>query len=162
MTRDVGAGTASAKDSYQGTNLLVPIRAHLILSRLQPAARFFCSALLAFCFVFPLTLSGSDTEVPSCPKDPRVIAACYTVHGRLNNWNGNPTRRIWIVGTKRMLGLRDGTELPVALQKPLSDFDHEVYGDFEFCPFTPEKPGVMQVGCLAAVSNYQIKTKEQH
>jgi len=131
-------------------------------SRLQPAARFFCCALLALCFICPLTLSASDTEVPSCRKDPRVIAACYTVHGRLNNWNGNPTRRIWIVGTKRMLGLRDGTELPVALQKPLSDFDHEVYGEFEFCPFTPQKSGVMQVGCLAAVSNYQVKPREQH
>jgi hypothetical protein len=130
-------------------------------SRLHPAARLFCSALLALCFICPLTVSASDTEVASCRKDPRVIAACYTVHGRLNNWNGNPTRRIWITGTKRMLGLRDGTELPVALQKPLTDFDHEVYGDFEFCPFTPQKSGVMQVGCLAGVNNYQVRERKQ-
>jgi len=114
--------------------------------------------------VFPLAVASgaADTEVPACRKDPRVVAACYTVHGRLSNWNGNPTRRIWIIGTKRMLGLRDGTELPGVLQKPLSDFDHEVYGDFEFCPFTAERSGVMQVGCVAAVSNYQIKERDQH
>ena len=115
--------------------------------------------LLALYFMFPPKLNAGDTEVPSCRKDPRVVAACYTVHGRLNNWNGNPTRRIWIVGTKRMLGLRDGTELPGVLDKPLSDFDHEVYGDFEFCPFTPQKSGVMQVGCLAAVSKYEVKKR---
>lgn len=60
-----------------------------------------------------------------------------------------------------MLGLRDGTELPGALEKTLSDFDHEVVGDFEFCPFTPQKSSVMQVGCLAAVSNYQLKERKQ-
>jgi len=119
-------------------------------------------AALLFAFLLPASLAASDTEAPACRKDPRVTAACYIVHGRLSNWNGNPTRRIWIIGTKRILGLRDGTELPPALEKPLSDFDHEVYGDFEFCPFTPQKSGVMQVGCLAAVSNYQIKAREQH
>jgi len=60
-----------------------------------------------------------------------------------------------------MLGLRDGTELPAALQKSLSDFDHEVYGDFEFCPFTPAKSGVMQVGCVAQGSNYHILKRKQ-
>jgi len=121
-------------------------------------SKFSLITLLAFIHV--LQALASDTDVPSCRKDPRVVAACYTVHGRLNNWNGNPTRRIWIVGTKRMLGLRDGTGLPGALEKPLSDFDHEVYGDFEFCPFTPQKSGVMQVGCLATVSNYRIKPRK--
>lgn len=118
------------------------------------------SAILAlFLGLQPVVLDASDTETSSCRNDSRAIAACFQVHGRLSNWNGNPTRRIWIIGTKRMLGLREGTELPVALQKSLSDFDHEVYGDFEFCPFTPAKSGVMQVGCLAKVSNYQIKVR---
>jgi len=158
--RDISANIASAQDSCQGTSLLVPIKALPIPSRLQPAARLFCTTFLALSCLFPRALNASDTDVPACRKDPRVIATCYTVHGRLNNWNGNPTRRIWIIGTKRMLGLRDGTDLPAALEKPLSDFDHEVYGDFEFCPFTTQKSGVMQVGCVAAVSNYQIKERK--
>jgi hypothetical protein len=120
------------------------------------------SAILALSFVpLPAVLDASDTETSSCRSDPRVVAACFQVHGRLSNWNGNPTKRIWIIGTNRMLGLRDGTELPVALQKSLSDFDHEVVGDFQFCPFTPHKAGVMQVGCLAKVGNYQINEREQ-
>lgn len=107
----------------------------------------------------PVALHASDDGNPSCRKDPRVIAACFLVHGRMSNWNGNPTRRIWITGTKRMLGVRDGTAFPAPLNEALGDFDHEVYGDFEFCPFTPEKSGVMQVGCIAGVSNYQIKKR---
>jgi len=160
-TRDVGASIASVQDSCQGTSLLVPTPAVLMPSRLQAAARLCRSIFLVLCLVAPTVLDASDTEVPACRKDSRVIAACYTVHGRLSNWNGNPTRRIWIIGTKRILGLREGTELPGVLEESLSDFDHEVYGDFEFCPFTPLKAGVMQVGCLAAVSNYQIKARNQ-
>jgi hypothetical protein len=58
-----------------------------------------------------------------------------------------------------MLGLREDTSLPKALEDKLGDFDDEVYGDFEFCPFTAQKPGVMQVGCVAKVSNYEIRKR---
>jgi hypothetical protein len=107
--------------------------------------------------LLPVSLHASNDGNPSCRKDPRVVASCITVHGRLSNWNGNPTRRIWIVGTKRMLGVRDGTGLPAPLGEALGDFDHEVYGNFEFCPFTAPKSGVMQVGCIAGVSSYKIE-----
>jgi|SRR5580700_3365593 hypothetical protein len=108
----------------------------------------------------PLLGFAGEQENSGCRKDSRVIAACFTVHGRLSNWNGNPTERIWIVGTKRMLGLREGTSLPKVLENKLGSFDVEVYGDFEFCPFTAEKSGVMQVGCIAGVSNYQVKKRD--
>jgi hypothetical protein len=107
-----------------------------------------------------LNVPAAAAQESSCRKHPRVVAACFRVHGRLSNWNGNPTRRIWIVGTKRMLGLRDGTTLPPELEGALADFDHEVYGDFEFCPFTAAKPGVMQVGCVEEVSNYRVEKRE--
>jgi hypothetical protein len=108
----------------------------------------------------PFLVFASEQENPTCREDSRVIATCFKVHGRLSNWNGNPTERIWIIGTKRILGLRVDTSLPKALEDKLGNFDDEVYGDFDFCPFTPEKPGVMQVGCIAGVSNYQIKKRD--
>lgn len=117
--------------------------------------------LLAFCCCHPAALAASETANPACRKDPRVIAACRHIHGRLSNWNGNPTRRIWIIGTKRMLGLRDDTSLPQALEIRLGDFDDEVFGNFEFCPFTLEKPGRMQVGCVAEAANYTIKSRNR-
>lgn len=108
-----------------------------------------------------VSLLAASAQASSCRKDPRVVAACFSVRGRLSNWNGNPTRRIWIVGTRRMLGLRDGTLLPPGIEGALGDFDHEVYGDFEFCPFTTAKPGAMQVGCVAEVSNYRVEKRKQ-
>lgn len=108
----------------------------------------------------PLFVFATERDNPGCRTDSRVIAACFAVHGRLSNWNGNPTERVWIIGTKRMLGLREGTSLPKVLEDKRGNFDDEVYGDFEFCPFTAEKSGVMQVGCIAGVSNYQIKKRD--
>jgi hypothetical protein len=116
-------------------------------------------ALIVGVSLSPTYSHAADDRNAVCRKDSRVIAACFTVHGRLSNWNGNPTQRIWVIGTKRMLGLRVDTSLPKVLEGKLGDFDDEVYGDFEFCPFTPERPGVMQVGCLAGVSHYQIKKR---
>ena len=60
-----------------------------------------------------------------------------------------------------MLGLRDQAPMPKVLEDALTSFDVEVDGDFEFCPFTPQKQGVMRVGCVAKVSNYQIKARKQ-
>jgi hypothetical protein len=130
----------------------------------QSRSRFVHSVFVVIAIVIglglPVALHASDDGNMACRNDPRVVAACFRVHGRMSNWNGNPTRRIWVTATKRMLGVREGTDLPAPLNEALSDFDHEVYGDFEFCPFTPQKPGVMQVGCIADVSNYQIRKRD--
>src|ERR1700759_2295985 len=93
-----------------------------------------CIFLLLLASALPT--HASDVDSPSCRNDPRVVDACYVVRGALSNWNGNPTRRIWITGTKRMLGLRDGAPMPKLLEDTLTSFDVEVDGEFEFCPFT--------------------------
>src|SRR5690242_15033452 len=96
--------------------------------------RFATAGLLLVCSANLPRLNASHAVNKACREDPRVIAACFGLHGRLSNWNGNPTRRVWIIGTKRMLGLREGTSLPAAVESKLGDFDDEIYGDFEFCP----------------------------
>jgi hypothetical protein len=35
------------------------------------------------------------------------MAPCFTVHGRLNPWNGTPIFRIWLVGTNRLLEMAE-------------------------------------------------------
>jgi hypothetical protein len=114
-------------------------------------------------FVFIILLSASlfadDSVSPPCKTDKRVVAACFKVHGRLSNWNGNPTQRIWVIGTKRMLGVRVGTELPKALNDKLGDFDDIATGDFEVCPFTPRREGWMQIVCVASVSNIRMSKR---
>jgi hypothetical protein len=117
--------------------------------------------LLLLALTWPLLAVASDTENLSCRNDPRVVAACYSVHGRISNWNGNPTRRIWVLGTKTIVGLREDAPMPKVLEDSLTTFDVEGYGDFQFCPFTTQKPGAMQVGCVAKVANYQVKPRKR-
>ncbi|MBN8812481.1 MULTISPECIES: hypothetical protein [unclassified Sphingomonas] len=88
-----------------------------------------------------LTLAGS----------PPML--CRTVHGRLFASNGNPAMRIWVVGTKRILGI-DADEdllldrLPANVRKlwaPTGNlFNASIYGDFRVCARKPQRPGVMQ------------------
>jgi hypothetical protein len=105
------------------------------------------------------SLLGDDSVNPPCKADKRVVAACFKVHGRLSNWNGNPTRRIWIIGTKRMLGIREDTSLPKALERAKPDFDDVSTGDFEVCPFTRERKGWMQIVCVASVSKIRMSRR---
>lgn len=70
-------------------------------------------------------------------------------------YNGTPTFRIWIVGTKRLLGVFeieiDNSEVPLMPERiaGLAGFmDHEVYADFEVCPISEEKPHAMQMVCV--------------
>jgi hypothetical protein len=108
---------------------------------------------LALLFASPLTCRSQGTENPSCKADKRIVGQCFLVHARYSNWNGNPTGRLWIIGTNRMLGIREDTDLPPTLLKGLGEFDDTATGDFEVCPLTHEKPGVMQIVCVASAQH---------
>jgi hypothetical protein len=98
-----------------------------------------------------------------CREHPKVSGPCFTFRGRLANYNGNPTARVWRIGTTRILGVSDGMALPEFEKMPANakaalggSFDLYVFGDFEFCPFTPDKPGVMRLGCLNSAKNLKV------
>ncbi|HWV99198.1 MAG TPA: hypothetical protein VNZ64_05835 [Candidatus Acidoferrum sp.] len=79
----------------------------------------------------------------------------FTVHGRLSFYNGTPSFRIWIVGTKRILGIRqNGNEQPDVPKdlRNLISLDRDVFGDFTVEPLTPSEPGVMQTVRVLSVS----------
>jgi hypothetical protein len=115
-------------------------------------------AVILVCLL-SVSVLGGDSVNPACKTDKRVVATCFKVHGRLSNWNGNPTRRIWIIGTKRMLGIREDTKLPTALTSRKADFDNVETGDFEVCPLTPKREGWMQIVCVASVSNIKMSKR---
>jgi hypothetical protein len=98
-------------------------------------------------------------ESCGCAGEYKAVGPAFKVRGRLSNWNGNPTRRIWIIGTNRVLGIREGTELPGNLESLIVDFDSEVTGDFVLCPLTTAKPGVMQIVCVSAGFNLSKRSK---
>jgi hypothetical protein len=96
-------------------------------------------------------------QVQACKTDPDIIGACFKLRGRLSAWNGSPTLRIWRVGTKRMLGTQDGP-LPENLAKQM-DWGVEAWGDFEVCPYTKERPGVMQSVCIESAEHLFFRTR---
>jgi hypothetical protein len=103
--------------------------------------------------IFALLLfSAANAACQSCKSDPKVVAACFTVHGKMYNANGGSVARIWKIGTKRVLGVtRDLPENPESYRG--SDFDDVLYGDFLVCPYTKEQAGVMQPVCVESAKN---------
>jgi len=99
-------------------------------------------------------------NAPRCEGNSAVGGECFVVHGRLSVWNGNPTFRIWPVGTRRMLGVRNEFELPSELDPYLGYFDDVVYADFKVCPLTPPKEGVMQIVCVESAANIKKTTRQ--
>jgi len=90
-----------------------------------------------------------------------------TVHGRLTTCTSIPNARIWIIGTKRILGVEDAnanpagdTLLPGALDKEmfaLPPCSKAAFGDFTVCPLTPSRPGIMQRVCVSSAANVVIR-----
>jgi hypothetical protein len=118
-------------------------------------------------------------------KTPENASLCYWAHGRLSIYNGNPSDRIWKIGTSRILGVFNGPshfpphtiaddedpELPVNLgmayeadyrrwKQSEGNRDYEfpvVFADFEVCPLEPEKKVEMQAVCVESAKNIYLQ-----
>jgi len=91
--------------------------------------------------------------------------SCFTVHGRLSLCNGNPTFRIWIIGTNHLLGIYDhgeeNPEMPDTLQNIFKDgLQIYVYGNFTVVPLTKYRHGEMQLVRVISFSNLIINNKK--
>jgi len=106
---------------------------------------------------------------PLCRAHPERVGACRTVHGRLFVANGTPSTRIWVVGTRRILGVReyygpDGGEVvavPAGVRRALGSnpFLTQVYGDFEICPLSRQRRGWMQSVCVASARRLHARRR---
>jgi hypothetical protein len=113
-------------------------------------------------------------------KTAENATTCYWTRGRITCCNGNPSMRMWKVGTKRILGILSGPnsqrddaedslhpELPsnlaraydaeykrrAAMKDPDAGDPEPAFGDFEVCPLEPERPGWMQPVCIESAKN---------
>jgi len=90
-----------------------------------------------------------------CMRNPSVVGACRWVTGRLIGTNGTPSMRLFVKGSKRVLGILPAEReiVPAALAELFGKTLDLAYirGEFQFCPFTPSKPGSMQDGCIESV-----------
>jgi hypothetical protein len=103
--------------------------------------------------------AAAEETPPACNGAPTIVDACFTVHGRLGVYNGIPIR-IWIVGTPRVLGVRDasggGVTVRPEIQMLLSRGGPGatvVYGDYEVCPLSKPHPGWMQFVCIESAAH---------
>jgi hypothetical protein len=103
-----------------------------------------------------LLVNVRNATAQSCKSDPKVVASCFTVHGKLYNANGGSVARIWKIGTNRVLGVT--RELPTSIEPYMGDFDDVPYADFLVCPYTKEKAGVMQLVCVESATRI-VKAK---
>lgn len=127
----------------------------------------------ALAFIITLILSVAcfsqqDTnkvDCKPCRKHPGVIGPAFKIHGVLSYWNGNPSVRIWKVGTKKIYGVSEQRfykegyyNLPQWL--PTIGFDEKITGDFVLYPFTKEKTGVMRLVCIDTVYNMKVRKRK--
>ena len=126
------------------------------------------SKATALVLVLLVSPASAEEKFPPkhCRDHPNVVEPCFKFWGRLEAWNGTPTYRIARFGTKRILGVSDGMALPNYWQVPenvavhLTTFDSAVIANFEFCPFTRDKPGVMRLGCVESATNIKAYIRE--
>ncbi len=116
----------------------------------QTQKKWITCGLLASCLI---AYSARGAATPPCKGNPKLVGRCFTVHGRAEYGNGTPNLRIWIVGTKRKLGVTAGSvaddaEAPVLPSSLHIETGEQVFADFEVCPFTPYKSQAMQMVCI--------------
>jgi hypothetical protein len=103
-------------------------------------------------------------KLKPCREQPTLVGKCFAVRGRLSLFNGNPTIRLWRAGTKRMLGVsasyaREGfSSIPEEIEQKLG-WETDVWGDFLVCPFTPQRPGEMQMMCIESGKNIEVRKR---
>lgn len=126
--------------------------------------------LIRFVTVALLILGGSvSASSPavqvqkSCREHPQLVGKCFSVHGRLSSYNGNPAVRLWNLRTKRLLGVSDQRfnvagyrNLPEDLANKL-DGEVNIYADFLVCPFTRSRPHEMQLVCVESARHVMVK-----
>lgn len=112
-------------------------------------------AAASWLFLLGLSLSASAQNPHlthcSCTEGGMPSDSTFTFRGRLSAWNGNPTFRIWRVGTNRMLGIRGVCLDSLELGKYNPYFGLELWADFTVSAVTPQQPGVMQFVCIRSI-----------
>jgi hypothetical protein len=140
--------TRSGHPRWRPSLLIFVLGIHGVRRRLAGLTALFAISLMA-------QAEGFDT--PRCQGRTEIVGPCFSVHGRLAGANGNPSVRIWRIGTKRILGVDDDYELPPSLRNCGWGGPRSMYGDFHVCPLSREQPGVMQFVCVESATGLVLE-----
>ncbi len=147
-----------------------------MLARMKQAAAWV--GIFLTCGTIPGQPKNPKRTIPC--KTPEIAHSCYWARGRLSLANGNPSYRLWKIGTNRLLGIYSGPaafngraqgnyaldnerpQLPSNVEDTLwnsvkGPWPNILYGDFEVCPLNGEKPETMQAACIESAKNLVVK-----
>ena len=97
----------------------------------------------------------------------------FVVHGRLQCYNGNPSLRIWIIGSNRILGISEREEYQEEGVEPIPQrlidifredrgwFTKKMYGDFLVEPLAPDIKGHMRPIRVLGVENLVVTLNDE-
>jgi hypothetical protein len=115
------------------------------------------------CLIYSVAMASPNSG--TCATDKRLSGPCFMIRGRLSLSNGNPSVRIWVVGTSRILGVSEGRFPPEdysGLPQQLGSlkWDINYFGDYTVCPFESDTPGVMRLVCVDSVEHLILRQRE--
>ena len=119
-------------------------------------------------FIILLSLTQYATAQQTLhEKRYEPVGQPFRVHGCLSVYNGNPSCRIWIVGTKRILGIHEAEEeCPIhpdlfqILKENIND--RLIYANFIVSPLTEYREGVMQIVRVESEENVIVTKRDMH
>jgi hypothetical protein len=132
---------------------------------LQPRTRWkFLSFVSAALLLQVASAIGGTAEAPTCTQNTQLVGQCFTVRGRLSV-HANMRPYLWPIRTHRLFGIASpegAIIMPREIERIFASppFDRQLFADFEVCPFTRPRPGVMQIVCIAAARNFRIRKPE--
>ncbi len=155
------------------------IRVFVMLIGIKQATA--CTGILLACSTGLGQSKKSERTIPC--KTPEIANSCYWTRGRLSVANGNPSYRLWKVGTHRLLGIysgpaafngqtqakyaldNEGPQLPSNVESALwrsveGSWPNVIFAEFEVCPLNGEKPETMQAACIESAKNIQVKKND--
>jgi hypothetical protein len=110
-----------------------------------------------------LLLAALLAAAPAGP--PPRTGQCRWVNGRFSVWNGSSVRRIWVIGTRRMIALHDLDEdVPPEIRRyEAGNAEYRgrqedgLFGDFYVCALEPSRVGRMQHVKLLRTRNLRFR-----
>jgi hypothetical protein len=121
-------------------------------------SRYCVGLLAAMLGIAPVAASFAASGQEHCADHFKLKGPCFTVHGRLRVYNGNPSVRIWPIGSHRLLGVAtvsddpENPQLPFPLNQGL-DVEAAYFAEYTVCPLGPDVRGEMRYVCLDSIAN---------
>lgn len=107
--------------------------------------------------------TAANAAEVACIDNPRRVGSCRVVHGRYSYWQGFPSARIWVIGTRKMIGvlMDEGIEgIPEYFGKNVL-WNDNLFGDFYVCSlFEEPQDEHMEAACIQSWRNLVLQDRK--